>query len=100
MVNIKGKGIMLVVAMLMCFISCKKGIVTAEDEAKIKAPIRSYIVTARIDKKGTNSSSEGTAVLKGLYDEETKILSYTIEYKDIAPKGIMLKSAPKVRQAL
>lgn len=95
MVDIKGKGVMLVIAVLLCFVSCKKELGTMEDEARIKAPVRSYIVTARIDKKGTNSASEGTAVLKGLYDEETKILSYTVEYKDIAPLGIMLKSGAK-----
>ena len=95
MADIKGKGILLGIAALMCFISCKKESGILEDEAKIKAPVRSYIVTARADKKGTNSSSEGTAILKGLYDEETKILSYAVEYKDLIPQGIQLKSGAK-----
>ena len=54
-----------------------------------------YVVTARIDKKGTNSNSEGTAVLKGKYDEDTKVLSYSIEYKDLTPVLITLRSGFK-----
>lgn len=77
---------------LFCF-ACKKN--TAIDEAKIKPPVRTYIVTARIDKKGTNSNSEGTAVLKGTYNEESKVLGYTIEYQDIVPLLITLRSGAK-----
>jgi hypothetical protein len=62
---------------------------------KIKPPVRSYVVTARIDKKGTNSNSEGTAVLKGVYDEGTKLLSYKLEYKDLVPEEISLRNGTK-----
>lgn len=74
--------------------SCKKK-EDATEEAKVKPPIRAYVVTARIDKKGTNSSSEGTAVLKGNYDEGTKVLSYAVEFKNIDPTLITLRSGPK-----
>lgn len=74
--------------------SCKKK-EDATEEAKVKPPVRAYVVTARIDKKGTNSNSEGTAVLKGNYDEGTKVLSYTVEFKNIDPTLITLRSGPK-----
>lgn len=74
--------------------SCKKKEDVTE-EAKVKPPLRTYVVTARIDKKGTNSNSEGTAVLKGNYDESTKILNYAVEYKNIDPTLITLRSGPK-----
>lgn len=81
------------VLLVMCGLgSCKKSAVTTE---RIKPPIRSYVVTARIDKKGTNTNSEGTAVLKGSYDEGTKILSYRLEYEDIVPQLITLRNGPK-----
>jgi hypothetical protein len=73
--------------------ACKKEI--AANEAKIKPPVRIYVVTARIDKKGTNSNSEGTAVLKGTYDEDSKILSYTITYENLVPELITLRSGAK-----
>lgn len=73
--------------------SCKKELST--ESAKIKPPIRAYIVTARADKKGTNSNSAGTAVLKGQYDEESKVLKYSIEYSDIDPQIMTLRYGPK-----
>ncbi|WP_432713981.1 CHRD domain-containing protein [Pedobacter sp.] len=82
-----------IVFILFSMGACKKE-VTA-DEAKVKPPVRAYVVTARIDKKGTNSNSEGTAVLKGKYDEDTKILSYAIEYTNVAPLLITLRSGIK-----
>lgn len=74
--------------------SCKKKEDVTE-EAKVKPPVRAYVVTARVDKKGTNSNSEGTAVLKGNYDEGTKVLSYAVEFKNIDPTLITLRSGPK-----
>lgn len=79
---------------LFLITGCKKKEDTTE-EAKVKPPLRSYVVTARIDKKGTNSNSEGTAVLKGNYDEGTKVLSYAVEFKNIDPTLITLRSGPK-----
>ena len=79
---------------LFFMVGCKKKEDVAE-EAKVKPPVRSYIVTARIDKKGTNSNSEGTAVLKGEYDEGTKVLSYSLEFKNIDPILITLRSGAK-----
>ena len=83
----------IVTCILFCGLGCKK--IDSIADTKIKPPIRTYVVTARIDKKGTNSNSEGTAVLKGTYDEGTKALSYTLEYKDLEPQLITLRSGAK-----
>lgn len=83
----------IVMCLLFCGLGCKK--IDSIADTKIKPPIRTYIVTARIDKKGTNSDSEGTAVLKGTYDEGTKALSYTLEYKNLEPQLITLRSGAK-----
>lgn len=79
--------------MVMNVLACKK--MASSDEAKIKAPVRVYVVTARIDKKGTNSNSEGTAVLKGTYDEDTKKITYSIECSNVIPVSINLRSGAK-----
>lgn len=79
---------------LLFMIGCQKKEDLVED-AKVKPPVRAYIVTARIDKKGTNSNSEGTAVLKGNYDEGTKLLNYSVEFKNIDPILITLRSGAK-----
>lgn len=76
------------------FVACEKKQVLME-ETKMKAPVRTYIVTARIDRKGTNSNSVGTAVLKGTYNESTKAFSYAIEYQQIDPVSIALRSGGK-----
>jgi|GEM_PF-1033771 len=83
----------LLLAMLSGF-SCKKDGDNIE-QAMLNPPVRSYIVTARIDKKGTNSSSEGTAILKGTYDEATKLLNYKLEYKDLIPELISFRNGAK-----
>lgn len=74
--------------------SCKKE-TNPEDQAMLNPPVRTYIVTARIDKKGTNSNSDGTAVLKGEYSEATKSLTYKLEYKDLIPELITFRNGPK-----
>nr|WP_226905030.1 hypothetical protein [Pedobacter schmidteae] len=76
------------------FFSCKKDGNDAE-QPMLNPPVKSYIVIARIDKKGTNSNSEGTAVLKGTYDEATKLLSYKLEYKDLIPELITFRYGSK-----
>jgi CHRD domain. len=82
------------IALLLFFhCSCKQTQVT--DDTKIKPPIRSYIVIARVDKKGTNSNSEGKAMLSGFYDEASRVLDYTLEYKDLIPEVITLRSGAK-----
>lgn len=82
-----------VLIILNCF-SCKKDGDNIE-QAKLNPPVKSYIVTARIDKKGTNSNSEGTAILKGTYDEATKLLDYKLEYKNLIPELITFRNGPK-----
>jgi len=81
------------IAFIMVFnLSCKK---SEADGGKMKAPVRTYLVTARIDKKGANSDSEGTAVFRGAYSEESKLLVYSLEYQDIVPQEITLRSGAK-----
>lgn len=84
---------MLAVLTLCCILSCKKE--QLAEEAKIEPPVRAYVITARIDKKGTNSTSEGVAVLKGSYDEQSKVFAYSIEYDNISPALITLRSGIK-----
>ncbi len=81
------------VLMLFVLFSCKKKPLT--EEARINPPIRTYIITARIDKKGTNTNSEGTGVLKGSYDEGTKTLAYKLDFEKIIPTLITLRSGTK-----
>ncbi|WP_316746473.1 hypothetical protein [Pedobacter gandavensis] len=94
--GVKGQGFTLfkigVFWMIMVFGSCKK---QSETNQKIKPPVRSYVVTARVDKKGTNTDSEGKAVLKGKYDEGSKLLSYSLEYETIVPDQISLRNGVK-----
>jgi len=93
--DIKGQGVTCLWIGFLWMITvfgCKKEI---EANQKIKPPVRSYAVTARIDKKGANTDSEGTAVLKGTYSEETKLLSYRLEYEKIKPEQITLRSGAK-----
>ncbi len=87
------KGI-IVLLLLSGVVGCKKEL-AQEDDAKVKPPVRTYIVTARIDKKGTNSNSEATAVLKGEYDESTKVLNYTLECNKIDPVLVTFRSGAK-----
>jgi hypothetical protein len=89
----KGFVPQIVVLLILCCFACKKD--TVAEEARIKPPVREYIVIARIDKKGTNSNSEGTAVLKGYYSEESKLLGYSLEYKNVIPQMITLRSGAK-----
>jgi hypothetical protein len=89
----KGFVLQIVVLFVLCCFACKKDSVA--EEARIKPPVREYIVIARIDKKGTNSNSEGTAVLTGYYSEASKSLSYSLEYKNITPQMITLRSGAK-----
>ena len=93
----KGNGIFVglpLVTVLFCFLSCKKD-AAGVDQAKIKAPVLTYVIMARADKKGTNSNSEGTALLKGSYNEDTKMLSYTVEYTGLVPQLILLRSGAR-----
>jgi hypothetical protein len=89
----KGFLLQIVVLFVLCCFACKKASVA--EEARIKPPVREYIVIARIDKKGTNSNSAGTAMLTGHYSEESKSLSYSLEYKNVIPQMITLRSGAK-----
>ena len=89
----RGIFVVMTAFLLLLVTSCEKELST--ETAKVKPPVRTYIVTARADKKGTNSTSPGTAILKGIYDEGTKQFSYSIEYSDVSPRTISLRSGPK-----
>jgi len=95
MKHFKVKGFIALITVFMVFLlgACKKEL--SAESAKVKPPIRTYVITARADKKGTNSNSAGTTVLKGQYDEETKVLVYSIEYSDIDPQIMTLRYGPK-----
>lgn len=94
--GVKGQGFTLfkigVLWMMIVFGGCKK---QSESSQKIKPPVRAYAVTARIDKKGANTDSEGSAVLKGRYDEGTKLLNYSLEYEKLVPTEISLRTGVK-----
>lgn len=83
----------ILILMAVLLVSCKKE--SSTGETKINPPVKSYIITARIDKKGTNTNAEGTGILKGTYDEGTKQLTYTLNFEKIAPKIITLRSGIK-----
>jgi len=85
-----GKVLFLIVFVLL---SCKKN--SPIEETRINPPVRVYIITARIDKKGTNTNAEGTGILNGLYDEGSNQLSYTLSFKNIAPSLITIRSGIK-----
>ncbi|QNK61854.1 CHRD domain-containing protein [Pedobacter sp. PAMC26386] len=85
-----GKVLFLVIFALL---SCKKK--SSTEETRINPPVRAYLITARIDKKGTNTNAEGTGILNGSYDEGSKQLSYTLSFKDIAPSLITIRSGIK-----
>ncbi|RZL19891.1 MAG: hypothetical protein EOO89_01930 [Pedobacter sp.] len=95
MKHFKVKGFIALITVFMVFLlgACKKEL--SAESAKVKPPIRTYVITARADKKGTNSNSAGTTVLKGQYDEETKVLVYSIEYSDIDPQVMTLRYGTK-----
>jgi len=80
--------------LLTILLACKKEI-SHEDDAKVKPPVRTYVVTARIDKRGTNSNSTGKAVLKGEYEESNKVLNYTLSCDSIEPVLVTLRSGAK-----
>ncbi|WP_316822172.1 hypothetical protein [Pedobacter gandavensis] len=77
---------------VLTFGGCKK---ESEGSQKIKPPVRSYAVTARIDKKEPNTDSKGTAMLKGAYDEGSKMLSYSLKYENLLPTEISLRTGTK-----
>ncbi|WP_285010395.1 hypothetical protein [Pedobacter faecalis] len=91
MMNKKSRAIVLLA--LFALAGCEKKLIA--EGAKTAPPVRTYAVVARIDKKGTNSASEGTALLKGTYDEGTKVLVYSLEYHDVVPQLITLRSGAK-----
>lgn len=84
---------MVTALMLLLFTGCEKEL--AAEAVKVKPPVRTYVVTARADKRGTNSTSPGTAVLSGTYNEETKLLSYSIEFAEISPRTISMRYGPR-----
>jgi hypothetical protein len=91
----KNRFYVFVLTALICCGLCACEKEQLAEEAKIEPPVRAYVITARIDKKGTNSTSEGVAVLKGAYDEQSKVFTYTIDCENISPALITLRSGLK-----
>ena len=91
----KNRFYVFVLTALICCGLCACEKEQLAEEAKIEPPVRAYVITARIDKKGTNSTSEGVAVLKGTYDEQSKVFTYAIDYENISPVLITLRSGLK-----
>ncbi|TZF85917.1 CHRD domain-containing protein (plasmid) [Pedobacter sp. BS3] len=70
--------------------SCLKEELSTRD-ARLKAPVRSYSVTARIDNKEANNDSEAKGMLKGAYDESTMVFTYTLSFEGVTPRAILFK---------
>lgn len=75
-------------------ISCIKADVSTH-EARLKAPVRIYNVTSRIDKKEANNDSKATGVLRGRYDERSKVFKYKLDFEGLDPKTVMFREGPR-----
>jgi len=77
---------------MLLAIACTKN---NEEPIKVKAPLRSYIITARIDNKQAGTDSKGTGILKGTYSEKTKLFTYTLYYENLLPTSINITKGTK-----
>ncbi len=84
-------GVLLVASMMF---SCIKEDVSTHD-ARLKAPVRTYSITSRIDNKEANNDSKATGILKGQYDESTKIFTCNLGFEGVAPKAVMIKKGAR-----
>jgi hypothetical protein len=72
--------------------ACKK-----EDigQVKAKAPLRNYVMTARLDNKQAGGDSPATGILKGSYSEKTKVFTYLLNYENVTPTLISINKKVK-----
>ncbi|MGX5688876.1 CHRD domain-containing protein [Arcticibacter tournemirensis] len=75
-------------------LSCLKEDETTH-ETRLKAPARTYSVTARIDNKEAGNDSQATGILKGKYDERTKVLSFSISFEGVETRAIRFKKGAR-----
>ena len=84
-------GILFMLLMLMA-IACTKN---EEEQIKVKAPLRNYIITARLDNKQAGTGSQATGILRGTYSEKTKLFKYTLNYENLTPITISINKGVK-----
>ncbi|WP_369410258.1 CHRD domain-containing protein [Hufsiella ginkgonis] len=77
---------------LLCCLSCSK---IEEAGPKVKAPLRSYTITSRLDNKQAGTDSQATGVLKGTYSEVTKLLVYSLEFSVPEPLSVRIDKGAK-----
>ncbi|HCN82122.1 MAG TPA: hypothetical protein DIT07_00655 [Sphingobacteriaceae bacterium] len=90
--KLKGPHRVFCFLMMLMTIACTKEDV---EQVKAKAPLRSYIVTARLDNKQTGTDSQATGILKGTYSEKTKLFTYTLNYENVTPIAISINKRLK-----
>ncbi len=73
-------------------VACEK---VGEETTRVKAPLRNYNITARLDNKQAGTDSQATGILKGTYSEESKIFAYTLEYEKVVPASISINKGAK-----
>ena len=64
-------------------------------EARLRAPVRSYTITSRIDNKEANTDSKATGILKGSYDESTREFSFSLSFEGIDAEAIRFKKGAR-----
>jgi hypothetical protein len=65
------------------------------EQIKVKAPLRNYVVTARLDNKQAETESHATGLLKGTYSEKTKLFTYTLKYENLTPVAISINKGTR-----
>jgi len=79
-----------------CFLlfACTKEVVQVE-EITIKPPLKGYKVTARLDNRQSGTESEAKGLLSGTYNENTKVLSYKLDFEGLQPRSVKVKKGLK-----
>jgi hypothetical protein len=85
--KLNSPGWLFYLLLLLTITSCSK-----DDEAqiKVKAPLRNYVITARIDNKQAGTDSQATGILTGTYSEKTKLFTYKLDYDNLSPTSISI----------
>jgi hypothetical protein len=78
--------------LMITAVACEK---EGEETTRLKAPLRSYTITARLDNKQAGTESQATGVLKGSYSEETKLFIYNLEYSGLEAASINISKGAK-----
>ena len=78
--------------LMITAVACEK---VSEETTRVKAPLRSYLITARLDNKQAGTESQATGILKGSYSEESKLFTYTLEYSGLQASSINISKGAK-----